>query len=282
MISSPPYLSPPPTNVPKFKSTAELLEVLSGNTESEPIRKSPSPQLQPSQNTVQKIDEKSNKPIKIKIKTKLAQEYAANGQIKKSKRATRANPLSNTLTPDKQTSPEEPIAKQTMKPSSPQPGNENYDLYRTLASSPSPPIQLPINDEKDFDSQSSNLGSISSARISGMPKDSRVICSRGSSNVTSDQETSQGSSLMAVPSEIGEQFSTMTECDTTDVPIEQLTIIPTPPPKQTTLKRSTRRQTKSSPSILEQPVVKATRVTRNNNNVLVQVINYFKLQFCLN
>lgn len=76
---------------------------------------------------------------------------------------------------------------------SPQPGSENYDLYKTLASPPS---------EKDFDSQSSILGSVSSVITTiGPPEDSQVIHSRGSSDITSDLDTSQDS---IIPDEINE------------------------------------------------------------------------------
>lgn len=85
--------------------------------------------------------------------------------------------------------------------------NDNYELYKTLAS-PS---------DKDFDSQSSILGSSGTRSSKSTPiqsaiilpiEDSRVVHSRGSSVVTTDFEASQQSSLLAAPpSEINDTYS---------------------------------------------------------------------------
>lgn len=165
---------------------------------------------------------------------------------------------------------------------SPLPGTENYDLYRTLAS-PS---------DKDFDSQSSILGSISSKETTfavGVPEDSRVIHSRGSSDPTSDIETSQSSVLAAPPSEIHVSPDIAFDTDELDEKeksppkklepileesdITEKLIVHAPTevelsPKPT--KRLTRRAMKSPPlNVIEAPPVPlktTSRATRNNNN----------------
>ncbi|XP_055910314.1 protein wings apart-like [Eupeodes corollae] len=90
------------------------------------------------------------------------------------------------------------------KTPSPQQSTENY---RTI-------ISPPALSEKDFDSQSSVLGSISSKGNStplaqAIPDEACVIRSRGSSDITSDLETSQHSSLVAPPSDIESRLESM-------------------------------------------------------------------------
>lgn len=104
------------------------------------------------------------------------------------------------------------LSDHTFKTPSPQPGSENYDLYRTLTGSPS---------ERDFDSQSSILGSVSSKENSSqfplaLPDESCVIRSRGSSDITSDIETSQHSSLVALPSDIESRLESMMDGEDDD------------------------------------------------------------------
>ncbi|KAM7348006.1 cohesin release factor wings apart-like isoform 1-T2 [Cochliomyia hominivorax] len=77
-------------------------------------------------------------------------------------------------------------------------------------------ISPPTLSEKDFDSQSSVLGSISSkgnstplAGLQPPAEESCVIHSRGSSVITSDLETSQHSSLVAPPSDIELRLESM-------------------------------------------------------------------------
>lgn len=77
-------------------------------------------------------------------------------------------------------------------------------------------ISPPTLSEKDFDSQSSVLGSISSkgnstplAGLQPAVEESCVIHSRGSSVITSDLETSQHSSLVAPPSDIELRLESM-------------------------------------------------------------------------
>lgn len=144
-----------------------------------------------------------------------------------------------------------------------------YDLYRTLAS-PS---------DKDFDSQSSILGSISSKETTfavGVPEDSRVIHSRGSSDPTSDIDTSQSSVIAAPPSEINVSPDVAFDTDEPDekekspakidIPEEQLDIVPESPKLA---KRSTRRAMKSPAlKVIEAPPAPAKtagRTTRSNN-----------------
>jgi hypothetical protein len=83
--------------------------------------------------------------------------------------------------------------------STPQPGTDTYELYRTLTS--------PTTEERYFDSQSSILGS--SAASNTQQEDSRVIHSRDSSEVPSDFDVSQQSSLAAAPpSDVDGTFDT--------------------------------------------------------------------------
>ena len=77
-------------------------------------------------------------------------------------------------------------------------------------------ISPPTLSEKDFDSQSSVLGSISSkgnstplGGVQPVAEESCVIHSRGSSVITSDLETSQHSSLVAPPSDIELRLESM-------------------------------------------------------------------------
>lgn len=90
--------------------------------------------------------------------------------------------------------------------SSPQPGTAGYELYQTLTKSPS--------DDKDFDSQSSLLGSVGStlATPNTCPAESCVIQYR-SSDATTDQDTSQDSSLVAPPSETDVRLAAMLDSD---------------------------------------------------------------------
>ncbi|KAI9582297.1 protein wings apart-like [Glossina fuscipes] len=76
-------------------------------------------------------------------------------------------------------------------------------------------ISPPALSERDFDSQSSVLGSISSKGnstpqgLAPQPEESCVLHSRGSSVITSDLETSQHSSLVAPPSDIELRLESM-------------------------------------------------------------------------
>ncbi len=258
VIRSPSSQSPPqigPTIVPtgSLTSTAELLAVLSDDP--------PPPQEPIISEPVVAVPEHKPEGIKIKIKKNLAQAFiTSNGSdvkptvqpvVRRNTRATRRTQV-------------EDLGKieTVMKDNSPQPGNENYELYRTLASP----------EDKDFDSQSSVLGSISSVCVPmGVPEDSQVIVSRGSSHVSSvdpdDQETSQDSSLMAAPSEVDARLlSTPMDCE-----VEKTAEI--------SPKRNTRSRVKSpQPTFSEtvkppEPEVMERRSTRNNNNGMLQVSN---------
>ncbi|XP_037937481.1 protein wings apart-like [Teleopsis dalmanni] len=77
-------------------------------------------------------------------------------------------------------------------------------------------ISPPALSERDFDSQSSVLGSISSKgnstpqlQVQTPQEESCVVRSRGSSVITSDLETSQHSSLVAAPSDIESRLESM-------------------------------------------------------------------------
>lgn len=147
---------------------------------------------------------------------------------------------------------------------------EDFELYRTLASHSA--------DEKDgCDSQSSNLGSISSTFAVGVLEDSHVICSRGSSGVTSDPETSQDSVMATVAPnfEINNRLDggAVEMVETYDPPVEipvEIQVKPQTPPPELPVsppKRATRRQAKSPPLQTTPQLVKETgRVTRNNQN----------------
>lgn len=197
--------------------------------------------------------------IKIKIKKNLAQAFiTSNGDDVKP--AAPSVVRRNTRAARRTQAEDSGKIATVMKDNSPQPGNDHYELYRTLASP----------EDKDFDSQSSVLGSISSMCVPmGVPEDSRVIVSR-SSHVSSvdpdDQETSQDSSLMAAPSEVDVRLSTPMECEV-EKPVE-VKISP---------KRNTRSRVKSpQPAANEilkppEPEVMERRSTRNNNNGLLQV-----------
>lgn len=191
------------------------------------------------------------------------------------------------------------IEEEVPKSTSPLPGTENYDLYRVLAS-PEP------SEEKEFDSQSSILGSISSKETrfvtTAGPEDSRVIHSRGSSDLaTSDIETSQSSSVVAAPPS-ERQANIFSESET-----ELKEVLPEPPveaaepPQQTTVapggKRSTRRggatlaavntKMKSPPPTIETSLVPVVvgktsgRVTRNNNNITTSSTRVIEVSFLL-
>lgn len=156
----------------------------------------------------------------------------------------------------------------TMKTNSPQPGSEHYELYRTLAASPS---------DRDFDSQSSVLGSgVSSNFVPEIPEDSQVIRSRGSSDVTSDQDTSQNSSLVAPPSEIDLRLAAMMDGDPGEpmavdhAPVTLTNECVVEVPREKSLSPVLRR----SPSPLsspETPVILSAptegRITRNKNGL---------------
>uniref|UniRef100_A0A1I8QEG9 WAPL domain-containing protein n=1 Tax=Stomoxys calcitrans TaxID=35570 RepID=A0A1I8QEG9_STOCA len=96
----------------------------------------------------------------------------------------------------------------SMLHSAPSHSNVTASASRTVVS----PAAL---SEKDFDSQSSVLGSISSKGnstpldIQPPPEESCVLHSRGSSVITSDLETSQHSSLVAPPSDIELRLESM-------------------------------------------------------------------------
>lgn len=187
-------------------------------------------------------------------------------------RVTRASRRQLNLKPQVDTNTEvEDTLLPLVKCPSPLPGTDNYDLYKTLAS-PS---------DKDFDSQSSILGSISSKETTfavGVPEDSRVIHSRGSSDPTSDIDTSQSSVLAAPPSEINVSPDVAFDTDEPDekekspikldIPEEKPVIVPESPKLA---KRSTRRAMKSPPlKVIEAPPAPAKtpgRTTRSNNNI---------------
>lgn len=165
----------------------------------------------------------------------------------------------------------------TMKTNSPQPGSEHYDLYRTLTASPS---------DKDFDSQSSILGSgVSSNFVAEIPEDSQVIHSRGSSDVTSDQDTSQNSSLVAPPSEIDLRLAAMMDGDepmpSIDLPPTtsglSTAVVPEKIPSPVIIRQR-------SPSPVDEPVVPPPpppvvegRVTRNKNGLTQVCFSLFIL-----
>lgn len=260
----PPQLGPVIVPTGLLTSTAELLAVLSDDPPPPQAATISEPPVQP----VAAVTEHKPEGIKIKIKKHLAQAFiTSNGDdvkptaqpvIRRNTRATRRTQV-------------EDLGKieTVMKDNSPQPGNENYELYRTLAS--------PVED-KDFDSQSSVLGSISSVCVPMGVPDSQVIHSRGSSHVSSvdpdDQETSQDSSLMAAPSEVNMRLSTMMDCEA-EAPLVKPAEINISP------KRNTRSRVKSpQPTASEiikppEPEVVERRSTRNNNNGMLQVSCFF-------
>lgn len=247
-------LGPAIVQTGSLTSTAELLAVLSDDP-APPQETTISEPVQPAA-----VTEHKPEGIKIKIKKNLAQAFitsngddvkvAAQPIIRRNTRATRRTQVEDLGKLDT-----------VMKDNSPQPGNDNYELYRTLAS--------PVED-KDFDSQSSVLGSISSVCVPMGVPDSQVIHSRGSSHVSSvdpdDQETSQDSSLMAAPSEVDMRLSTIMDCDAAKP--ADINISP---------KRNTRSRVKSpQPTASEivkapEPEVVERRSTRNNNNGMLQV-----------
>lgn len=265
MIRSPSSQSPPPppvvVPVADLTTTAELLAVLSDDP---PVHGQDKVIPEPIKPVAPPTEHKPE-GIKIKIKKHLAQAFiTSNGDdvkppvppvVRRNTRATRRTQL-------------EEVGKSdvSMKDNSPQPGNENYDLYRTLAS--------PAED-KDFDSQSSVLGSISSVCVaSGVPEDSQVIHSRGSSHVSSvdpdDQETSQDSSLMAAPSEIDVRLATLMECET-EVPLAKPAEDIISPKRNTRSRAKSPSQTVSEVEKPPEPAVTERRSTRNNNNGILQV-----------
>uniref|UniRef100_A0A1B0CVH6 WAPL domain-containing protein n=1 Tax=Lutzomyia longipalpis TaxID=7200 RepID=A0A1B0CVH6_LUTLO len=302
--TAPPQTLPPPPPTPTatigdtvgaLSSTAELLAVLSEQPTPAPsVPEAPPP----------KRPEEESEGLKIKIRTdtikgfinstnlppetkptrgrKKAAAKAASPKVSappaegRQTRASRRNQEPVPSSPPKVTLLLPP-AKKTG--ASPQPGTDNYELYRTLAS-PS---------DKDFDSQSSILGSVSSnntptpVAIGGLPlEETCVIRRRESSDGTSDIDTSQHSSLVAPPSEINLRLNAISECseiEETDTAVKPAVEEKKPPPKvkapeaPVQNRRVTRRAMKSTQEEVKEPspppVVKEPpigRVTRNNNN----------------
>lgn len=292
------------------ESPSSLSQILPQSTKEVTLPKEQQPSLPPpipiqSPETIKQANvEIEHKPagIKIKIKTNLAKAFITsntppppllppklpspipksvssqksngNSSAKASatvKRPTRRSTRQNQIIECKATAA-------TMKTSSPQPGSEHYELYRTLAASPS---------DKDFDSQSSILGSgVSSNFVPEIPEDSQVIHSRGSSDVTSDQDTSQNSSLVAPPSEIDLRLAAMMDGDTEpmsiDLPPTNESIDAIPVKIQSPVINQRSPSPVNLPAISpppSQPVVVPVvegRVTRNKNG-LTQVYNIFGL-----
>ncbi|GAB0089297.1 hypothetical protein DMENIID0001_038160 [Sergentomyia squamirostris] len=318
--TSPPYSAPvqtlpppvPPTSqatigetVGALSSTAELLAVLSEQPAPPVVAAAPDPPI----DTPVSRPEEDGECLKIKIRTDTIKGYINSTnltQVEPPPKATRGRKKAAVKTVKKSQDqrvtrastrhqePEElPHPRLTLtlpvikKPgNSPLPGSENYDLYRTLAS-PS---------DRDFDSQSSVLGSVSSnntptpVALGNLPlEESCVIRRRESSDGTSDIDTSQHSSLVAPPSEINVRLNAISESSeldetdtgkiTEEVKITKecpkpVTPQPPPPPPPPANRRVTRRTMKSTtqeevkpptplPAVKEPP---AGRVTRNNNN----------------
>lgn len=200
--NSPPYLSPPqqfhlgPLATPSVSNAAAaaaLVAVLSDDRIDEPIHQNldqpqdsvPSPNNQKTKKTAEKAKPKPE-PIKIKIKTKLTNAFIASLAEEKSNEVVGKKPRASRAAKKQQESVE------LVGPQSPQPGSAGYELYQTLTKSPT----------EDIDSQSSLIGSIGStlATPAACPAESCVIQCR-SSDATTDQDTSQDSSLVAPPSE---------------------------------------------------------------------------------
>lgn len=290
-MNSPPYQSPVARTPPTVVSTAELLAVLSDDLASNFVPDA-TPEIcaetniatpcLPSEDTVVpetlpsfEHDEKS-KPIKIKIKTSSVQIFSpTNTQSTRSSRRTKtasAAAVTESTKIIKTRASRRGKAKLEEQPVSTTTKTviEDLGLYRTLASHSA--------DEKDGgDSQSSNLGSISSTFAVGVLEDSHVICSRGSSGVTSDPETSQDSVMASVAPnfEVDSRLDggAVEMVENYDPPVEIPVEIPvkpqTPPPQLsvTPARRATRRQAKSPPLPTTPQLVKETgRVTRNNQN----------------
>lgn len=313
-MHSPPYVSPKLNTITSgstlLTSAAELLAVLSDEKppsvppqaqskeqEELPVKEDdkPPPKEKKSENKIEPAAVSEIRPegIKIKIK-KLAKAFIAsnndsqtnvkdtfenvdNGGIKRSSLRQRA----------RKAAAKEPIfnKKQILKMGSPQPGSENYELYRTLAASPS---------DKDFDSQSSILGSVSSNFAADAPEDCRVIHSRGSSDITSDQDTSQDSSLVAPPSEMDLRLAAMMEGEP-DVQ-QQQTIEPLPqqnvelPIKEEVqlepLKKCREKKPvspkveKERPKSPKVPIIEG-RVTRNKNGLTQVNLKIISFKICI-
>lgn len=245
---------------------------------------------------VEPLKDKKRKPegIKIKIKTNLAKAFITNTPAPASlvpppaislpsaskstpKPTTNAKSTKSAVAPvtratrrstrQNQNSECKTATLTAMKTTSPQPGSEHYELYRTLAASP----------DRDFDSQSSILGSgVSSNFVAEVPEDSQVIRSRGSSDVTSDQDTSQNSSLVAPPSEIDLRLAAMMDGDPEPMAVEHAPVTLTNDcldeiPHEKSVSPVLRRSPSPIPSP-ETPTTISTapiegRITRNKNGL---------------
>jgi hypothetical protein len=167
-----------------------------------PLVRPPSP--------VPEVVDKPYAPLKIKIKTDVIKRYERETARKieklkkRSPEQTLPPPASAEPTPPpveepatratraskRQTTPADVTNKKSA--STPQPGTDSYELYRTLTS--------PTTEERYFDSQSSVLGSSNTQQIAR---------SRDSSEVPSDFDASQHSSLAAAPpSDVDVNFDT--------------------------------------------------------------------------
>lgn len=199
--NSPPYLSPPQQfhlgtlatpSVSNAAAAAALVAVLSDDRIDEPIHQNldqpqdsvPSPTNQKTKKTAEKAKPKPE-PIKIKIKTKLTNAFIASLAEEKSNEVVGKKPRASRAAKKQLESVE------SGDPKSPQPGSAGYELYQTLTKSPT----------EDIDSQSSLIGSVGSTLATpAAPVESCVIQCR-SSDATTDQDTSQDSSLVAPLSE---------------------------------------------------------------------------------
>jgi hypothetical protein len=229
-------------SVGELSSTAELLAVLSDNAFVSPRPSTPPPALQPVidqpvilsptvsstpeasaqilspvsaqlerlPSPVPEVVDKPYAPLKIKIKTDVIKRYERE-TARKIEKLKKRSP-EQTLPPPAPVEPtpppiEEPATRATRaskrqatpadttnkkSASTPLPGTDNYELYRTLTS--------PTTEERYFDSQSSVLGSSNTQQIAR---------SRDSSEVPSDFDASQHSSLAAAPpSDVEVNFDT--------------------------------------------------------------------------
>lgn len=221
--NSPPYLSPreqfPVSNAPIATSSAtQLVAVLSGDvegTEQTEIQIDNSCNAVPEitktkRNNRSAVGKPQSESIKIRIRTNSTNDSntllpenekqetrVTGGRATRSTRATNKTQYPIELNVDR---PVEPLPAST----SPQPGSASYDLYRTLAGSPS--------DDKDLDSPSSMLGSVGSTITTPLTTENCVIQYR-SSDANTDQDTSQDSSLVAPPSETDIRLAAMLDAD---------------------------------------------------------------------
>lgn len=285
-MHSPTYQSPVACTSPTVVSTAELLAVLSDDLATDFVRVAtpetfaepntaclPSDDLiVPAETLPSSDNDEKSKPIKIKIKTNSVQIFSPTiSQSIRSTRRTKAPAVAAVTEPTNilKTRASRRGKAKLVEPPASAPTEmvlEDFEVYRTLASHSA--------DEKDGgDSQSSNLGSISSTFAVGVLDDSHVICSRGSSGVTSDPETSQDSGMAAVAPNIENDNRldgrAVEVVGNYDPPIEIPVKRQTPPPELsvTQPKRAARRQVKSPPLPTSPVPVKETgRVTRNNQN----------------